>query len=247
MKTPLRISRDCRAFTLVEMLVVLGILGVLTALLLPVLRNMQDKASMTADLNNLRTIGQGIAGFAGENNWRIPNSTIPLQGNPNANFMESLDRFLAPDSKFSAASQYNYLRRPVWYSKRYSKIPDGQTYNSSTQYYWGLAYGMNVYLWWNASPLNGANSFDGYINRAPDRSKLVLVGEKNRNGGHEFDPRVAPVYDKATQTNYRVSRDGKAYYLFADYHVELIEGDQSVATNPQYRTYSPENRLYYAW
>jgi hypothetical protein len=85
------------------------------------------------------------------------------------------------------------------------------------------------------------------IQRAPDRFKLVLVGEKNRNGGHEFDPRNPPVLADNVQTNYRVSRDGKALYLFGDFHIELIEGDQSVATNPQLRTYSPNNRLYYAW
>ena len=105
---------------------------------------------------------------------------------------------------------------------------------------------MNVYLWENAFPLNNP-SFDGYLNRAPDRSKLVIVGEKNRNGGHFCDFRTAPAFTNNVQTEYRVSRDGKAFYLFGDYHIELIEGDQSVAAHPEFRTYNPTNRLYYAW
>jgi len=176
----------------------------------------------------------------------IPNKNVPLPVNGNANFMEAVDRMLIPDSRFSAASQYNYLRRPIWYSKRFAVKPPGATFNPATQYYWGLAWGMNVYLWWNSSPLNNPE-FDGFISRAPDRSKLVLVGEKNRSGGHEFDPRTPPVMEKDVQTNYRVSRDGKAFYLFGDFHIESIEGDQSVATNPGLKAYNPNNRLYYAW
>lgn len=235
-----------RGFTLIETLVVVAILGVLAALLVPAVGKATEKAAMTEDLNKLRQIGQGIATFASENDGRIPNTSLLLQGNANSNFMESVDRTFPPDSKFFSGSQYNYMRRPVWYSKKFAVMPAGQSFNASTQYYWGTAWGMNVYLWYNSSPLN-APSFDGYLNRAPDRSKLVLVGEKNRNGGHEFDPRNPPVFEKNVQTNYRVSRDGKAFYLFADFHVDLIEGDQSVATNPQFRTYSPTNRLYYAW
>jgi len=234
------------AFTLIEILVVVAIVAVLAALSIPAIGKMMDKAAMTSDMNNLRQIGQGISAFVAENNGRIPHKSIPLVVNSNSNFMESVDRMLAPDSRFSQASQYNYLRRPIWYSRSYAKMPSGQTFNPDTQWYWGTAWGMNVYLWENSSPLNSPN-FDGYINRAPDRSKLVLVGEKNRAGGHFFDPRTPPVFDKNVPTEYRVSRDGKAYYLFGDYHIELIEGDQSVASNPSFRTYNPNNRLYYAW
>lgn len=240
-----------RAFTLIELLVVVAILGILAALLFPAVGGAMKKAAMSADMNNLRTVGQGLAAFAAENNGRIPNKNYPIPGTSaggadRESFMEAVDRMLSPDSKFSASSIYNWQRRPVWFSKKYAKMPEGQTFNKASQYYWGTAWGMNLYLWWNSSPLNNP-SFDGYLNRVPDRSKLVLVGEKNRNGGHEFDPRTAPTFADNVDTAYRVSRDGKAYYLFADYHIELIEGDQSVAAHPEYKTYNPTNRLYYAW
>jgi len=247
-----------RAFTLIELLVVIAILGILAALLIPAVGKMQDRAAMTSDLNNLLEIGKAISMFTQDNNGRIPNIRYSAENgeeatgesHPRSSFMESVDRMMAPDSRFSASSIYNWQRRPVWYSRRFAKMPAGQSFNKNNQYYWGTAYGMNVYLWWNSSPLNNPK-FNGYLNRAPSLSKLVLVGEKNRNGGHSFDPRNAPVFAADVETEYRVSRPAGsklgAYYLFGDYHAELIEGDQSVATNPSLRTYDPNNRLYYAW
>ncbi len=246
-------SPTSRAFTLTEVLVAIGIIVSLAALLFPAVGKMRDKAAMTTDLNNLKQIGQGLAAFAGENNGKIPNESVPVPGTATAadqpdreSFMEAVDRMMTPDKKFSSISIYNWQRRKVWYSKAYAKMPPGQSYPSS-QYYWGTAWGMNAFLWNNDSPLDGENAFNGNLNRAPNLSKLVLVGEKNRNARLDFDPRITPTFQADVDRNYRVSRDGKAYYLFADYHIELIEGDQSTIAHPEYKTYSPTNRLYYAW
>lgn len=233
------------AFTLIELLIVIAIIAILAALLVPAVKGGLKSAAMTSDMNNLRQVGAGIAAFAADNDGRLPHPTIPIDGNTNASFMESVDRMLPPDKRFFRGSVYNWNRRPVWFSKTFAKKPDGQTIPSGA-YYWGQAWGMNVYLWYNASPLNGTNAFDGNIRRAPNLSKLVIVGEQN-GGGHEFNPRVAPETNNNVRTYYRISRDGKAFYLFGDYHIELIEGDQSIIAHPEYRTYNPTNRLYYAW
>lgn len=247
--TPLLIMnpppRASCGFTLIEILVVVAIIAILAALSIPAIGGAMKKAAMTTDMNNLRQIGQGLAAFAAENDARIPNKLIATPGadNPNrppaqtASFMESITRFTYTD--YSPASIYNWTNKPIWYSKTFAVRPAGA--NSQT-----VAWGMNTFLWNNASPLNGANEFGGNLNRVPDRSKLVLVGEKN-DTGHDFDPTKAPVYSNSVATRYRVSRDGKAFYLFGDYHIELIEGDQSTITHPEYKTYSPTNRLYYAW
>ena len=249
-------SRSSQAFTLIEILVVVVILAILATLLLPAVGKGMEKAAMAVDLNNMRQIGQGISAFTGENNGRLPNITIEVPGASSSNrpvaenFTESGDRMLSPDKQFSAACLYNWNRRPAWFSKTYAKMPTNGTYDPKTQYYWGLAYGMNYYLYNTAtnSPVSDSiKGFDGYVSRVPSLSKLVLVGERNRNGGSFMTPNTPPEYKKNVQTEYRVSRDGKAYYLFADYHIELIEGDQSTVAHPEYLKYSPTNRLYYAW
>ena len=60
-------TRCDRAFTLVELLVVIAIIVMLMALLLPALSRAQDRAKASACLNNERQIGIGFSAYLGDN------------------------------------------------------------------------------------------------------------------------------------------------------------------------------------
>ena len=64
--------RTRRAFTLVELLVVISVVAILAALLLPALSRVLEAGRGTACLSNLRQIGAGIAAFAADNDGKIP-------------------------------------------------------------------------------------------------------------------------------------------------------------------------------
>src|SRR4051794_2438714 len=67
------------AFTLVELLVVIGIIGVLVAILLPSLARAREAAKRTNCLANLRTLGQSMFAYANAYKDRLPNGNGPYK------------------------------------------------------------------------------------------------------------------------------------------------------------------------
>jgi prepilin-type N-terminal cleavage/methylation domain-containing protein/prepilin-type processing-associated H-X9-DG protein len=69
-------SRIRRAFTLVELLVVIGIIAILISILLPALGRARESARTIACAANLRSIGQALAGYISENKGTFPASNF---------------------------------------------------------------------------------------------------------------------------------------------------------------------------
>lgn len=61
-----------RLFTLVEMLVVIGVLGLLMGLLFPVVNRAREQGRKTACMNNLRQIGVALHGYVADTKGRLP-------------------------------------------------------------------------------------------------------------------------------------------------------------------------------
>ena len=68
----LRAGRPGNGFTLVELLVVIGIIGDLISILLPAQQNARHKANMVACQSNMRQVGTAMLMAANENKGGLP-------------------------------------------------------------------------------------------------------------------------------------------------------------------------------
>ena len=67
-----RPSRRTAAFTLIELLTVIAIIGILAAIIFPTVGKVRETAQRTVDANNLREIVKAAQLYAADNNDRLP-------------------------------------------------------------------------------------------------------------------------------------------------------------------------------
>src|SRR5688572_8665863 len=72
--SPRRTMRQ-HAFTLVELLVVIGIIAVLVAILMPALKRAREQAQQTQCLSQLRNLGQALSMYVAETRGYLPIQT----------------------------------------------------------------------------------------------------------------------------------------------------------------------------
>lgn len=73
-----------KAFTLLELLVVVAIIGILAILIVPAVSGIQERSRQSQTSSNLRQIGAALFSFANDNDGNFPKATadIPYLANP---------------------------------------------------------------------------------------------------------------------------------------------------------------------
>lgn len=97
-------------FTLVEMLVVLGIIGLMAALLLPLLGNARRASLNTKCINNLRQIGMAMSQYMADNEQTVPYAVSSNSWDDPASFRGAAERLMVGNTTPIAYDLDPYLR-----------------------------------------------------------------------------------------------------------------------------------------
>ena len=77
-KSPRRLQR-ARAFTLIELLTVVAMIGILSAILIPTVGMVKKRSNAAKGISNLRQIGVALNMYSSENKGALPYAQMPLE------------------------------------------------------------------------------------------------------------------------------------------------------------------------
>jgi len=202
-----------QAFSLVELLVVIGIIAILIALLMPMLANARVAARTVACQSNMRQLGQALLMYANSNNgWMIPvmSDETAIGGVRGFGTMvPPSERWPVKVYKFPLPSPEPApdLQRPEDYCPPYSICPADELAAM------GHTYALNNPVCVNHCKL-GDHNFAGLSN-----SEVIIAVEKTTTANdYHFEPNYG---DQGKLARYRHGLRRGANYLYFDGHVEL--------------------------
>jgi len=230
--------RRSKGFTLVELLVVIGIIALLISILLPSLNRARETANRVKCGSNLRQIGQAIMMYANENKGNYPRTKYAAGTNPTKNTgITADDPFnptsgTAPSNNDVGAALFLLIRTQditpevfVCPSSNAEKDNYGgaaganaQLRSNFTDWQKNLSYGM-------ANPYPDTNAVNnGYRLNATTGAEFAIGADLNPGVGDGYDPQAPDVTSSQAQMRTANSRnhngDGQNV-LYGDGHAEF--------------------------
>jgi prepilin-type N-terminal cleavage/methylation domain-containing protein len=257
---------ELSAFTLVELLVVIGIIGVLASILLPAISRAKRHTKVAVCLNNLRQVGIAIQMFVDDHNQKFPRG---LGGHEIARefaCMTDLERFMEMTNR--PLFQYMSPNSEVWHcpeDKGLDFRPDGPFFGPTHHYAFGCSYKFNsspwgdtVYVPKGALPgktIQWVENPSAYIlvYEPPARPlvKLILAPDVC----HLKTPPPGPPYyyfhwhfNTGASSVYDVTKDGQkaiSPILFVDGHGAKHDFTKALHRDPKYPTETTKDWIWY--
>lgn len=118
-----RVNKSYRAFTVLELVVVIAIIGILAALVLPALSAAKSKVKQTACLGNLRQINLGIRLYCDDSSDVSPVTKTPSVHMPSLAYKELMKSYVALKGRSSPQDRIFACPADTYY---YDQIKDSR-------------------------------------------------------------------------------------------------------------------------
>ena len=229
------VRRRASAFTLVELLVVIGIIALLVSILLPTLNRARQSAQQIKCASNLRQIGLAVTMYANETKGYFPYPTT-TQGEQQLWFT-AIDKYLIslpiagrnpgnPNAATPQRTYHEYKQCVVWEDFT-GQVNAGGTQHAGKES--AKTYKMNSHLRRRWPTRSHAK-----VTQVRKPTEFVLVGDAHSldvTGDHpnptqnikESNDLSFEVGDPDDQAGPAIRHKGGANILFVDGHVELIK------------------------
>ena len=224
-----------RGFTLLELLVVISIIAILTALLFTALSNSRQKSAQTASANNLRQWGNALSSSVAEHNGELP--TLGRSGEK-AN-LEDEDAWFNRLPRYLNEKPLNHLDykekpprpgdRSIWINPIVPKEEGNKFIVPPDQFL--FCYAMNPWLGVSSEDASSTSEDDGEsakqpverMNRIEFPNATVFMAEKG-DDIPIFEPKKIKAYFGSGDP--LADRKNSAHFLFFDGHVSLLKREE---------------------
>jgi prepilin-type N-terminal cleavage/methylation domain-containing protein/prepilin-type processing-associated H-X9-DG protein len=203
------------AFTLTELLVVIAIIGIVAAVLVPVLRGAQKKAQESKCASNIRQLGMALLQFSADNDGMM---FYPPNGSA---WWEKLKPALG---KENVTPPGGCLICPTsWQLKAGKSLPGGKY----------LSYGLNDEVLTDVTVSNTPTNIK-YLPAISGQSKLILAAEG-------LGPTAYTIWLTKSRPAFPDYHNGKFHAVFLDGHVESLDRNVMDADQATRRRYLDPN------
>ncbi|RRJ98215.1 prepilin-type N-terminal cleavage/methylation domain-containing protein [Opitutaceae bacterium TAV4] len=108
MKCP-KNSKLCSAFTLIELLTVIAIIGILAAIIIPTVGKVRETAKAASCLSNIRQLGLSLILYAEQNRGQLPGPIIKIEGLTKDQYWDYAALSMFTQAKSDGTIDYNKI------------------------------------------------------------------------------------------------------------------------------------------
>lgn len=202
-----------KAFTLIELLTVIAIIGILAAILIPVVGKVRETARQAVCGSNIRQISVAILLFADDNNGVLPTTGSTAEGEQAATDWILWRGSNTDETKIRGSAIVRYMGDS--FTPEIYRCPSDERLKEASLPAYPFTYTMNAVLDPRA-PVTGGSLAAGRLAAIQNPSRIILLAEED--SPNDSSAWLNNQQDLLTQRH----GGNRGHVSFVDGHVELV-------------------------